>query len=89
IILAAGLHLTVSIPNGFLLEYKCAPDPLFHEIFIEPTKQEKGYLEVTKKPGLGIQFDKEKALKKFPFKPGPTRKAVYPKWLVDMNPKWG
>ncbi|RLI33819.1 hypothetical protein DRO66_09690 [Candidatus Bathyarchaeota archaeon] len=89
IILAAGLHLTVSIPNGFLLEYKCAPDPLFHEIFIEPIKQEKGYLEVPKKPGLGIQFDKEKALKKFPFKPGPTRKAVYPKWLVDMNPKWG
>jgi D-galactarolactone cycloisomerase len=88
IILAAGLHLTTSISNGFLLEYKSAPDPLFHDIFTDPIKPRKGYIDVPKKPGLGIHFDKETALKKFPYKHGPTRKAVYPKWLVEMHPEW-
>ncbi len=89
IILAAGLHLTTAIPNSFLLEYKSAPDPLFHDILVEPLQPRKGYLEAPNKPGLGIQFDKEKAMKTFPFQPGPTRRAVYPQWLVDLYPEWG
>jgi D-galactarolactone cycloisomerase len=89
IILAAGLHLATSISNGFLLEYKRAPDPLVHEIFTEPLTPRQGYLAVPNTPGLGIHFEKERALKTFPFKPGPTQKAVYPPWLVEMHPEWG
>lgn len=89
ITLAAGIHLSTSIPNGFLLEFKHAPDPLMNEILVEPIEQKDGYVEVPRKPGLGIEFDREKALEEFPFKPGPTVIAVYPKWLVDMYPEWG
>lgn len=88
IILAAGLQLSTSIPNGFILEYKSAPDPLVHDILKEPLEQKKGYLDLPPQPGLGIQFEKEKALQKYPFKPGPTRKAVYPQWLVNQHPEW-
>lgn len=88
IILAAGLQLSTSIPNGFILEYKSAPDPLVHDILSEPLEQKKGYLDLPPQPGLGIQFEKEKALQKYPFKPGPTRKAVYPQWLVNQHPEW-
>jgi len=73
---AANLHLVASIPNHMVLEmqrtwhWSC---PAFRtEIVEEPLEPKNGYIEVPKKPGLGIELN-EKALKKYPFKEGPIQ----------------
>ena len=73
---AANLHLVASISNHLVLEmqrtchWSC---PAFRtEIVEEPLEPKKGYLEVPKKPGLGIDLNEE-ALGKYPFKEGPIQ----------------
>ncbi|MCD6528881.1 mandelate racemase/muconate lactonizing enzyme family protein [Candidatus Bathyarchaeota archaeon] len=73
---AANLHLVASIPNHLVLEmqrtwhWSC---PAFRtEIVEEPLEPKNGYLEVPKKPGLGVELNEE-ALKKYPFKEGPVQ----------------
>ncbi|MEM3028232.1 MAG: enolase C-terminal domain-like protein, partial [Candidatus Bathyarchaeia archaeon] len=75
---AANLQLAASIPNHYLLEIQTTwwgSCPAFRaiegtEILKEPLKMKKGYIEIPKKPGLGIEFD-EKAVQKFPYIDGP------------------
>ena len=43
-----------------------------HDILVDPIETKKGFVEVPNKPGLGIELD-EKAMKKYPFVPGPLR----------------
>jgi L-alanine-DL-glutamate epimerase-like enolase superfamily enzyme len=73
---AANLHLVASIPNHLILEmqrtwhWSC---PAFRiDIVEEPLEPKKGYLEVPKKPGLGIELN-EKAFSKYPYKEGPVQ----------------
>ena len=57
---AANLHLTASMPDGYLMEYRVSdPDPSMEEILMKPLKFEKGYVEVPKKPGLGIELNRK------------------------------
>jgi len=73
---AANLHLVASISNHLVLEmqrtwhWSC---PAFRtEIVEEPLEPKRGYLEVPKKPGLGIELNEE-AMEKYPFREGPVQ----------------
>jgi galactonate dehydratase len=70
--LAAALHLAASIPNMLIFEFRRSYNPLMHDILVDPIEPKKGFVEVPNKPGLGIELD-EKAMKKYPFVPGPLR----------------
>jgi D-galactarolactone cycloisomerase len=57
---AANVHLVASMPDGSLMEYRTSfPDSSMEELLVEPLKFEKGYLEVPKEPGLGIELNKK------------------------------
>ncbi|MEM2905417.1 MAG: mandelate racemase/muconate lactonizing enzyme family protein [Candidatus Bathyarchaeia archaeon] len=75
---ASNLHLVASIPNHFVLEIQttwhwgCPPFRAFEGtgILKKPLTLKRGYVEVPKEPGLGIEVDEE-ACRKFPYKEGP------------------
>jgi len=55
---AASLHLSAAIPNFLLYEHMYPPNPLREDILKEPLPEVKdGYIEVSDKPGLGIELD--------------------------------
>ena len=62
--LAAHLHLIASTPNCLMLEFDRTFNPLREELAKDPIICKNGYVEVPKKPGLGIEFDL-KTLKKY------------------------
>ncbi len=51
---AAALHLFASAPNGVVFELKPNPSPMQHELVEEPFEQRDGFLEVPRRPGLGV-----------------------------------
>ena len=58
---AASLHLSAAIPNFLLYEHMYPPNPLREDILKEPLPEVKdGYIEVSDKPGLGIELDEGK-----------------------------
>jgi L-alanine-DL-glutamate epimerase-like enolase superfamily enzyme len=60
--LAAAVHLSLSNTRSEYVEVCYAP---LEEYYMKPPlRQEKGYLTLTDKPGLGIEID-EKVLKKY------------------------
>jgi L-alanine-DL-glutamate epimerase-like enolase superfamily enzyme len=62
--LAADLQLTAALPVARYVEY-LTPSPYIEEIITEPFKVDAdGYLTIPKRPGLGIQLNRE-ALKRF------------------------
>jgi len=67
---AANAHLVASIPNHFMLEWNMTWNhscPAFkQDIVKEPIIPKNGYIEVPKRPGLGIELNEE-AIKKYPF----------------------
>lgn len=68
---AANLHVVCSASNSFIFEYDMSPyDPLRDELVKEPIKVKNGYIEVPKKPGLGIEINEE-FIKKYPYIGGP------------------
>jgi L-alanine-DL-glutamate epimerase-like enolase superfamily enzyme len=63
--LAANLHFVASIPNGELIELDVNKNPFREEIVVEPLNINKdGYIELSSKPGLGIDI-KEELLDKY------------------------
>ncbi len=54
---AAALHLFASASNGVVFELKPNPSPMQHELVAEPFEQRGGYVEVPKRPGLGVTVD--------------------------------
>lgn len=61
----ASAHLSAAIPNFLALEWHAASVPFFDEL-IEGARGpliRKGYIEVTDKPGLGIELDEQIAFK--------------------------
>jgi len=70
----ASIQLVASAPKGFLCEFPigprtheaqltATPSPMMTELPKEPTEVKKGYVEVPKKPGLGLELN-EDAVKK-------------------------
>jgi L-alanine-DL-glutamate epimerase-like enolase superfamily enzyme len=62
--LASALHLLGSIPNHLFLEYPVYSTPLREAFLLEPIQAKDGYVDITDKPGLGLEIN-EKALKKY------------------------
>jgi len=63
--LVANLHFIASIPNGELLEFDQNPNPLREELITEPLRvDEKGYVKLPQKPGLGVELN-EKIVEKY------------------------
>jgi L-alanine-DL-glutamate epimerase-like enolase superfamily enzyme len=59
ICIAATLHLVMTLPNFLICEFDRVPNPLRDELPVEPLMFEEGFLRVSDKPGLGIEFDEE------------------------------
>jgi L-alanine-DL-glutamate epimerase-like enolase superfamily enzyme len=46
--------------DGDLLEYRTSyPDPSMEELLVESLRFESGYIEVLKRPGLGIELKRK------------------------------
>ncbi len=61
----ASAHLCAATPNFLALEWHAESVPFFDELIMGRKKPliEKGYVEVTEKPGLGIELDERAAYK--------------------------
>ncbi len=64
---AAFAQLVTSIPNYVLMESNLGSE-VFNQIVDQPVKREGGYLQVSDRPGIGLEID-ESQLDKFPFQP--------------------
>ena len=62
-------HLAAGNPNLLLLEICECFDPLKEEVFKEPLVVKNGYMELSGKPGFGVEVI-EDVEKKFPYIPG-------------------
>lgn len=63
--LVANLHFSASIPNSLLQEFDRNYNPLRENLLREPVWiNRKGYIDLTDKPGLGIELD-EAVVKKY------------------------
>ena len=63
--LVANLHFSASIPNSLLQEFDRNYNPLRENLLREPVRiNRKGYIDLTDKPGLGIELD-EAVVKKY------------------------
>ncbi|MGM9522379.1 MAG: mandelate racemase/muconate lactonizing enzyme family protein [Oscillospiraceae bacterium] len=62
--LAANLHLAAAVPNADMVEFDVTDNPLRSDILTCPfTVNQDGYVELSDKPGLGIDIDWSKAEK--------------------------
>ncbi len=61
ILLAASVHFLASCEHGTLMEYSESTSPLVNDngLVINPVQFRDGYLEVSDKPGLGIELNDE------------------------------
>jgi mannonate dehydratase len=62
---AASLHFDLAINNFGVQEYMPHVDPAF-DVFKVNYRYEKGYCTIDDSPGIGVEFDEEKA-KKYPY----------------------
>ncbi len=63
--LVANLHFSASIPNSLLQEFDRNYNPLRENLLREPVRiNRSGYIDLTDKPGLGIELD-EAVVKKY------------------------
>ena len=73
--LMATLHFIASTPGCIITEFSRAPFALREELLVEPLQVEAGYLKMPTTPGLGVYLP-EGIEEKYPFRPGPTWKAL-------------
>lgn len=67
-------HLAAALPGNLLYLEMCETyDPLREEVFKEPIEFKNGYIELSEKPGFGLE-PAEKLEEKFPFLPGSYQK---------------
>lgn len=69
----ANAALVAGIPNRHMLELNQTFNPLKEEIFREPLIVKKGYMDLPRRPGFGVEVIPG-AAKKFPYIPGAYNK---------------
>ncbi len=57
LVLAASVHLSAAASNSLLIELKALPNPMQHELTITPLIATGGWLDVSDRPGLGVEID--------------------------------
>jgi len=62
----ANAHLVASIPNRVMLEIQQISNPLLTDLVDNPLSVDQGFVEVSERPGLGIELV-EDALTRYPF----------------------
>jgi galactonate dehydratase len=65
----ANAALVAAIPNHLVLELNQTYNPFKEEIFKDPLTVRKGYMDLHKRPGFGMEL-KPGVAAKFPFIPG-------------------
>ena len=63
---AANAHLVAAIPNRVMLEIQQIGNPLLTDLVDNPIPVDRGFVDVSDRPGLGIDLN-EDALKRYPF----------------------
>jgi L-alanine-DL-glutamate epimerase-like enolase superfamily enzyme len=56
---AAGLQLCAVSPSALIVEYSLLPNPLQHELALEPITVKAGEIEIPDRPGLGVSVNEE------------------------------
>ncbi len=74
---AASVQLCAAIPNALILEYSAEEIEWKDDLFDYQYKPVDGYVRVTDRPGLGIDFDEETALR-YPFRNISMVQTLYP-----------
>lgn len=69
----ANAALVAGIPNRHMLELNQTLNPLKEEIFKDPLVVKKGYLDLPRRPGFGVEVITD-AAKRFPYIPGSYNK---------------
>lgn len=69
----ANAALVAAIPNRHMLELNQTFNPLKEEIFKEPLRVKKGYMDLPRRPGYGLEVIPDPA-RKFPYIPGAYNK---------------
>jgi galactonate dehydratase len=70
--LAATIQCATCIPNFLITEYFVNLESFGQAIAVEPFKVVDGYIQVSDRPGLGIELD-ERALAQYPYQPFAAR----------------
>lgn len=67
----ANAHFVAGIPNRHMLEYNQTYNPFHLDLFVEPMVPKNGYLDLSDRPGFGMELKPLKDLqKKYPYLPG-------------------
>lgn len=74
---AASMHLACSIPNALILEYSVEEIEWKQALFDYQYQPVNGYMHITDRPGLGIDFDEQVALS-YPFRDVSMVQTLYP-----------
>jgi len=56
---ASGLHLLAAASTGFIVEYSLGANPMLHELAEEDFLVEDGFIEIPRRPGLGVTVNQE------------------------------
>jgi L-alanine-DL-glutamate epimerase-like enolase superfamily enzyme len=54
---AAGLQICAVSPNASIIEFSLLPNPLLHELALEPVAVEDGMVSIPDRPGLGVTIN--------------------------------
>lgn len=74
---AASMHLACSIPNALILEYSVEEIEWKERLFDYQYKPINGYMHISDRPGLGIDFD-ENVAEQYPFRNVSMVQTLYP-----------
>ena len=56
---ASGLHLVAVASTGFIVEYSLGANPMLHELAEEDFLVEDGFIDIPRRPGLGVTINQE------------------------------
>ena len=59
ILVAASIHLIAAMPHAPFLEFSVTESPIRKELLATPFKHKDGFVDVPKKPGLGVELNGE------------------------------
>ena len=68
-------HLVAAIPNRVMLETQQIGNPMLTELVDNAIPVDKGFIDVSERPGLGIELD-EDAVRRYPF----TENGIFVPW---------
>lgn len=80
--LAASAHAAAAMPNFLILEH-CRLRPWFDDVQAVPVPVRKGHVELTERPGLGIELD-EDYIERHPYVPLGSRDPFQPDGAVRL-----